>query len=105
MKQYLAATLATLVSLRADAPTTPAPTPSAPSPQVWTVLKTWIHIVGCPETLGKHRGAEHLILVFSNGDAIVMDISKVDNTKRHDIEIFVGDVRGREIKYDCGAQS
>jgi hypothetical protein len=96
MKRLIASVLALALSVPACA--TP---PAAPK----VVLKTWVHIFGCPSTTEKKLGPQHVVLIFSDGSSLVLRVDTATDEKRELLKEFIGDLDGTNIKYECGAQA
>jgi hypothetical protein len=96
MKKFFAAALAALLCAQviADPPASPQ-----------HVLKSWVHVFGCPASTKKKRGPEHVVLIFSDGDALVLRIDTATDEKRELLVKYIGDIEGTNIVYSCGTQA
>jgi hypothetical protein len=100
MKKLFTATLVALLCVQALAADTRLPT--APPPHV---LKSWVHIIGCPASTHRKKGPEHVILIFSDGEAVVLRIDTATDEKRDILVKFIGSIEGTDIMYNCGTQA
>ncbi len=92
MKRIVAGLLAVTMTACSYAPTKP-------------VLKTWVHIFGCPSSTRDHLGPQNVILVFSNGGIVILRIDKATDGQREELRKYIGDLDGQNIVYQCGTQS
>lgn len=69
------------------------------------VLTTWVHFFGCPSSTEKRLGPQHVVLIFSNGTAVVLRIDDATDEKRDALAQFIGSIDGTNIVSKCGVDS
>ena len=63
-------------------------------------LTGWVHVIGCPHT-SKSSGQNDIVLIFSEGDMVSLDITRMDEDKLAALKQFVGDVQGYNFVAKC----
>ena len=64
------------------------------------ILKVWVHVVGCPHT-AKMIGQNNVVLVFTDGESVSLDLNKMDDKKRDNLKAFIGSIEGYTFVAKC----
>jgi hypothetical protein len=59
----------------------------------------WVHIWGCPHP------REDVILIFSDGQSVIIHVDKLPPDGKAKLKALVGSVQGYNVVYDCGTES
>ncbi len=65
-----------------------------------TKLTGWVHVIGCPHT-SKVTGQNYVVLIFSDGESVAIDINKQDDTQRANLSAFIGGIEGYTYVAKC----
>ncbi len=63
-------------------------------------LTGWVHVIGCPHT-SKMAGQNYVVLIFSDGESVAIDLNKQDDTQRTNLSAFIGGVEGYTYVAKC----